>query len=159
MVSDIELGWLAGTLDGEGSVGISRNRNSGGNHSLILAPSVQMSTTCKRTCDKVLDLLTALGCVGRGYTYQEKKPERHLPSHHMRVTRLGEVLPLTRIMAPITVTKQAQWRLLLEFCELRLDGATVTDKGTVTGGRRRPYEPRELTIAEEMSALNQRGPR
>ena len=156
-LSPFELGWLTGTLDGEGSVGLTR-------HLTTIRPQVQVNTTCGETAAQILALYERLGVRGRGYVYQEKKPDRHRPSHLVTASRLIDCYRLAEAVGPGAVTKREQWRVVLEFCELRLSRAEVDELGRVRRGgdwrtRNFSYGAREHALYEEIRDLNRRGPR
>ena len=158
MVSDIELGWLAGTLDGEGSIGIARRHTKGAGR---LQAAVQMSTTCETTIERVTDIMGRLGSRSRTYGYQEKRPERHRNCWNLRCTRIVDIYVVSLAMHPISVTKREQWARMIEFCASRLDGVDVDERGRIVRGgpKQRQYNEREFEICAELSLLNRRGPR
>lgn len=148
------LAWLAGLLDGEGSIGINRVPPN------TYEPRIQMSITHAGTVQHVLEILSAMGIRGRGYSYQEREPERQKDAHYLRINRLVDVNLLAQHMVKLSVTKRRQWELVLEFTNLRLCGARVDEKGRVKRGGKetRKYGEREHEIMRELSALNRRGP-
>jgi len=157
MLNTAEAAWLAGIIDGEGSIGISKNGNG-----TSLRAAVQMSMTCEKTILHAIGLCKKAGVVACGYTYQEKKPEKHRDAAYLRVTRLHDIRTLGRIVAPFAVTKSRHWELILSFCDLRLEGVRIEDDGMVTrGGSRKwwkPYTEKEWNIYDEIRQLNARGP-
>ncbi len=161
MPNDMDLGWLAGTLDGEGAIGIGKSV-PGGQSTPVYKALVQMETTCEATAKKVLALFEDLGVKGSAYFYRGRRPE-HRGSWNIRVARLRDVSVLSRAMEPISVTKRTQWALVQEFAESRLVGATVGEMGRVQRGGKsggRPcYRERELAIYAELKEANRRGPR
>jgi hypothetical protein len=140
-LNGVELGWLAGTLDGEASVGISTDSNQ------QLKAAVQMVTTDETTARCVSALFVRLGLRSVIYKYQEKHPERQKDYYTVRVVRLADLEILARTMEPVSVTKNAQWRLLLQFVRSRLTQPN------------RKYTDAERSLHLEMRDLNRRGPR
>lgn len=152
MLSDLELGWLAGTLDGEASVGISTDSRK------QLKAAVQMVTTDETTAQCVSALFVRLGLRSVIYKYQEKHPERQKDYFTVRIVRLADLGILAQAMEPVSVTKRRQWRLLLEFVESRLAKATLDEDGRVTS-RHQGYTDIERTLYVKLRVLNKRGPR
>jgi hypothetical protein len=160
---DLRLAWLAGLWDGEGSIGITRNGTAG------LCMAVQMSMTCEMTIRTAMDVMQDLGIRGLGYTYQEKKVERHRDACYMRVNRMDDIQKLAREMIKYAITKEEHWQLVLEFVNSRLEGTMLDEQGRIVRGGVidgklnlkwwKPYSERELAIKEKLSILNTRGPK
>lgn len=156
MIDAGDLGWLAGVLDSEGAIGIAiRDRKD---LKPDLSPQVQMETTCKTTAQRVVDLIDELGVTARSYELRIRNP-KHKPSWAIRVTRLGDVQRLARMVTPVAVTKREQWLLVEKFATSRLRGRIVADDGRVTrgGASRFPYTDEEVTLCQRLTALNRRG--
>jgi LAGLIDADG-like domain len=156
-VEQFELGWLAGLFDGEGSVGIQLNTGA-----KSMRPSLQMSMTCERTIRHAGNLCLKAGVRAAGYTYQEKKPEKHRDAVYLRIIRLRDILVLSEALLPYAITKRDHWSLMIDFCRLRLEGTTLNEDGQVVrGGNKKwwkPYTEREWEIYRELKELNRRGP-
>lgn len=149
-----ELAWLAGYLDGEGSVGIARNKNT-------MIPVVQLSTTCPRAAERVQDIMEPI--IGRvpSYTYEERDPAKHRDAIYLRATGMRRVKPLAEAMIPYAVTKLPNWQLILEFVNIRLERFGVDEKGNIKRGGNhleRGYGERETEIYRAIRSLNARGP-
>jgi hypothetical protein len=154
MIRDSELAWLSGFWDGEGSIGLSRLRN-------YYRANLQLSTTDLPTVEYLLDLLGRMGVTNRGYTYQERDPERHQDAHYIRISNLSNIAKMGRLVVPFAITKRRHWILMLEWIDSRtLAAGGLDSKGNVKrGGRHRTgYSSREMEIISELSALNRRGP-
>lgn len=147
--------WLAGLIDGEGSVGVAM-RSKGAR----LEPAIQLSMTCERTVRRAQEVMEELGVTGALYSYREKDPTKHLDAHTLHITRIADVQRLAIHLIPFAVTKRAQWELIAEFCSSRLVHRGVDSHGKIRrGGRSIPgYSPREVDIARRLKALNARGP-
>lgn len=155
------IGWLAGLMDGEGSIGIRlEQHHDRPERPVYLVAAVQMSMTDKPTVDRVLEVLREVGVRGAGYTYQERDPAKHLDAHYLRVARLADILVLAGLMEPVAVTKRRQWRLILEYAESRLEGRSVDRRGRAQRGglKGKRFSDREIEIARELHILNMRGP-
>lgn len=158
---ELKIAWLAGLLDGEGSVGVSISHRPDRPHRpYSLGAAVQMSTTDKETLDSALDVPKQIGVRGAGYTYQERDPAKHKDAWFLRVIRLVDIDVLARVMVPHSVTKLAQWKLIAEYTESRLRVGSVGLAGRLLRGGvpKQPYTAREVEIAKRLRALNSRGP-
>lgn len=165
-MNDLDLGWLAGTFDGEGSIGIAR-QYPGKQKTFVLSPQIQMETTCKKTAERIIALLDEHGLVGRSYFYRARKPQ-HRPSYNIRIGRLVDANKLSRLLAEVSTTKAEQWKLLREYTDRRLEGVELNEEGQVKAGckegskrgdlRCRPYDEREIEIYETIKLLNKKGP-
>ena len=152
--------WLAGLMDGEGSIGIRiEHKPERPARPYYLVAAVQMSMTCKRSVMAAIDVLRELGVKGAAYTYVEKDPTKHLDAWALRVHRLVDIQLLAEAMLPHAVTKRAQWKLAHEYATSRLAGVSIDATGRVVrGGKSKAYTSREVEIARQLHVLNQRGP-
>ncbi len=146
----VELAWLAGLWDGEGSTGWNSNR-----------VAVQMCMTCEMTIRRAIDICDRLGCTALGYTYQEKKPQ-HKDAHHMRVNRIADVYKMALALEPYAVTKRKHWQVAMKLCKLRIDKWGIDKDGRLKRGGNAyktsgGYSPRELKLVAQLCALNKRG--
>lgn len=150
-----DIAWLAGFWDGEGSIGLVRNKTT-----RIL--SVQLSHTEFNTIEHILRILKSLRINGRGYTYQERDPAKHRDAHYIRVSGIANILKLSVLMLPHAVTKRRHWEIAIEWARRRIkvaggvDGQGHLRRGGMPGGR--AYSTRDIELADELAELNQRGP-
>ena len=154
MLKDTDIAWLAGFWDGEGSVGLVRNKKT-----LIL--QAQLSHTEYGSVIRILRLLKAAGITRRGYTYQERDPKKHRDAHYIRVTSISNVGMLADLLLPHAVTKKRYWQIASKWAKRRTKIAGGTDRfGRLKrGGKNRfGYSEKELALAKELSSLNLRGP-
>lgn len=153
--------WLAGLLDGEGSVGITITAcTRGGKRAYRLVAMVQVSMTCKHTIDEVISVMHAIGVRASRYSYREKDPTKHKDAHYVHVGRLLDIRTLGEAVAPFSVTKRKHWELMLVYARSRLSRAKIDALGRVVrGGHLRDvYTENEIAIARALRALNARGP-
>lgn len=147
------IAWLAGFWDGEGSIGLTRNKST-----LVL--TCQLSSTCRKTVVEILNILENYNVSGRGYTYQERDPRKHKDAHYVRVTGMSNVLRLADLVFPFAVTKKRHWEIAKEWATGRIRKAGGVDEN----GRLRktgtpvPCDEKELCLFDELYFLNRRGP-
>lgn len=150
-----DFAWFAGFWDGEGSIGLTKNKST-----YIL--SVQCSHTDKTTVEHVFKLLKQWEINGRGYTYQEKKPDKHRPSYHIRVSGIGNILKLAKLVAPHAITKKRNWEIAIKWAETRIAvSGGIDGKGHLQrGGKKdRSYSEEDHATYLELRSINGRGPR
>lgn len=140
MLSDHEIGWLAGFIDGEGSVGIYPQRRAG-----TWTPSVQLRHTHEPTVVYITCLLGRLDV--RAVWLCEARPAHHKDSFYARIVRMEEIVRLGEAVAPFSVTKVEQWGVVLAWCVSRL----------ARPKQRSPYTNEELALAHVASTMNRRG--
>lgn len=146
------VAWLAGLLDGEGSVGAHRTERG------QIVGNVQLAMTCSRTVGVVRELLLELGIKAVMHHHQERDPERHRDAFYLRVSRLVDVVTLCQAIIPHAITKRPHLELLLAFAQSRLAGQRIDASGRVANRAFRPYNDREVALQRQISTLNQRGP-
>jgi len=138
VLSDAEKGYLAGIIDGEGTLRVMRALK------LWYAPFIQITNTNKAIMDWLQKLL---GEKGIGHTYHEKysKKPNHRPKHVYNIASVQGVKQILDQIAHLLVIKKEQAKLLLEFIEMKENKA---DYGVLS---------REREIFEELKRLNARG--
>lgn len=150
-VSDVELAWLSGLWDGEGSIGSHKTSPTN------VGPKVQMSMTCLKTVNKAIEIFKKMGVSAIGYTYQEKM-NHHKDSHHIRVNRCSDILICANLLAPYSITKRDQWIAAKEFCEIKMARRRVMPDGRLSRGGLAviPVTEREFELHEVLRSLNYR---
>jgi hypothetical protein len=136
--SEVDVAWLAGLIDGEGSVGISTKG----------VPAIQIEMTHKPTTDRVVEICGTLGISALQYGYRASNADkhRHKDSWHVHVTRQRDVLVLASAITPYSVTKQDQLNLIASYVSSRLSA------------RKGPLTSEELAVIYDLKAINRRGP-
>ncbi len=148
MTEATKLAWLAGLLDGEGSVGAHRCAKGG------IVGNVQLAMTCGRTVGVVRDILLELGVKAVAHHHQERDPEKHRDAFYLRVSRLLDVVTLCEAIIPYAVTKRAHLELLLAFAQSRLVGRRIDAQGRVAKRSYRPYTDREVELQDHGSRVD-----
>jgi hypothetical protein len=138
ILSEAEKGYLAGIIDGEGTLRVMRSLKK------WYAPFIQITNTNEALMEWLQQLL---GTQGYGRIYHDKC--RKLPNHKTKfVYNIASVQGVKQILdqiAPLLVIKKEQAKLLLEFIAMKEEKA---DYGVL---------PREKEIFEELTKLNRRG--
>lgn len=136
ILSDFDTGWLAGMLDGEGYVTITRDPDGD------TAPLVSIASTTKEAIDSIAQM-TGIGCV-----HADLKPvaANRKIVYRWRVRKTYDVIVLLLRLIPHLRIKKAQAVIAVEYCMVKLKGAK---RGTL--------ETKCIPYYEKMKTLNKRG--
>lgn len=115
--SDLEMGWLAGFFDGEGSFNIHHQRKRRWEG---WKPWFTVANTHAETVNKVIEIMDKLGLAYHVSWNQDKRKNRK-PIWRVEVTGLLRMRRLLNLITPYLFTKKRQAELLLEFVNLRLN--------------------------------------
>lgn len=124
-ISDIDLAWLAGIIEGEGWVSLIlyKNRQAKGHHTPNFTPNIGMVNCDKAITNKVKFLFDALGItyriqhrkayIGSDGISRKEKVEISIISHK-------NIRPLAEAISPFMVSeKKERLNKLLEFLDIR----------------------------------------
>jgi ribosomal protein L32 len=141
----VELGWLAGIIDGEGYLGIQIEKNT---H--FVTPSMHICNTDEKIILRAKDILEKLGVT----TYCRVQNKTYVPNHKVvykiQVKRHSSMVKILENVGEfLTGNKYQRGKLLLEFCKSRLEKHS--------NGKSNPYSKRELEIIEEVIPLQRKG--
>jgi hypothetical protein len=145
--SEAEKGYLAGLIEGDGTVGIFRSGTK------YWAPCVYViANTNKALTDHVHDLMLRAG-------FKAFKSTGHEQSQHAKGRRYMWTVSIHGIspcrafldqIVPFLVGKRGQAEAVLRFCRSRQDTWAST-------GNRTPYSEEQLAAVTEVKRLNRRG--
>lgn len=161
-IDPVDLGWIAGVVDGEGTITISprsRTDNTCVNNGWQV--SVRVANTDKRMIDK-LDALTRLISGSAGYV-QEKRPNRCKRQYYWMVAA-RKALIFLKLIEPYLVVKREQARIAIEMQErmTSFTGIYIVDRDSRGRVKRTQMLPEEVEyrqkLYERIKELNRRGP-
>lgn len=113
--SEMELGWLAGIIDGEGSLILCCNTTG-----RSIYPELRITSTTKVIIEKCEDIIKKFGVKYRvGYYKPPQKSER-VPSHYISILTAKRMKTVTETILPYLVGKIPQATIILEFCNSRI---------------------------------------
>jgi hypothetical protein len=145
-VEEVDWAWLAGFIDGEGSLGIHRERDARkGADYFHLRPAIQISQVHRAPLDYARRLLG----FGKIIRTKHRNNANARDCHIFSVRRQRDVLALLEGISPYLRLKLPHAAWLAQFCRNRSQ-----QRGR---GRRAPYEPCDLYIFNQLKMLNQRG--
>lgn len=121
MFDPIDIGWMAGILDGEGSIVLVQNsavRKSDGRRSVM--PRIYMAVTDFEILERYTQILSKWGIA---YTYTTLKYNVESgdwsPKVNVNIHRHDAVIKLLEIVLPHLTTKKARAELILEYTKWR----------------------------------------
>lgn len=117
MLTDFELGWLAGIIDGEGSINCARNGRRNGRSVIgVPAPQVGVQNTSQPMLDKVAELYRNLGipCSVKGPSWLKGST---MAVYRVDVFRKRDVHTLLVAIRPLLVAKATQAREVIAWIE------------------------------------------
>ena len=157
-LNPFQLGYLAGLLDGEGTVFIYRRnyhrKVNSKNFTFYLSPSIGISNNCYDV------LLLMKKWVGFGNIITSKK--RVHDSYSLQFSGIKRCLKIAKLLHDKCIIKNKQLKLMEEFCESRVNRPYVLDKikharmhsGFHVMPHRPHYNNREFEIANEIKKCN-----
>lgn len=110
----VELAWLAGLTDGEGTIGLYRYIV--GKH-VVLKPRFQITTTSSRLVKRILDILEPIGV--RLYVSQAEQRPNWKEKYVLATVKHEACETVIRLLMPYLVEKTPQAELLLGFLASR----------------------------------------
>jgi hypothetical protein len=135
-LTDIDKGYLAGFLDGEGSIGFTYRKDRHG-----YTPTVIFSNSDKSVLEWIRNR------IGGILTRESRRNPHHKDGYKLYFRSRADILPLLRTLLPHLKVKKKQAELMIQFCESRLNRKVQNSPLTVE----------ELKIIKEVSKLNKRG--
>ena len=154
-VNEKEIVWLAGFIDGEGYIGIERQRKKETAKqaaSLLYHPYLIIANSNY----DVLEIIK--GYAGYGYIYEVKRKksksrhENEKPGFQYKLTKMNNLKILLKALRPYLRLKQRQCDLLLDFINLRQKAKRIY--GPFRGAT---FYTIEEEIYQKLRTLNKRG--
>lgn len=153
LLQDTDAAWLAGIIDGEGNIGMSKSKAPTPSGYVVVA-YVQMSNTDKRIIDRVCEIcrkanIKKIMVKGK----ESQRNEKWKDAWNIRISTLSEVEKICMELYPYLVAKKEQAELVAEFCRKRIKidhkhSQKINGKFQVT------YDGSELDIMGKVKALN-----
>lgn len=144
---EIDLSWLAATIEGEGCITICKASNSN-----RLIPQINWANTNPDFASAVVKVLDRIGAANH-VTRRQAKNERCKPAYHIVCAGQRSVETILCAVRPYMRSKVGQLELTLRFIGSR------ASRIKVTGYSHTPYNEEELGWLGEIRLLNQKGVR
>lgn len=136
IISQLELGWFVGIIDGEGSITIRKQGPT-------FTPTIKMCNTSKKLIDKYCELLDTMEVSYHCYGRQKDGDRKY--QWEVSVNGRPRVLKLLLLIADSLVSKQQQAYKVLEWIESR--GLDLRGK----------YTEEQIKLISDIRNLNGRG--
>jgi len=146
-LSEAEKGYLAGIIDGEGTITISEVRSRKEHE---YRPEIIITNTSDKLINHIINLLKKSGL---DYFYvpnkQNKKLKRRKPLREVRITSHARVLAFLQMLLPYLILKRRQADIVINFIRSRI-------KRGISGKGWSPYNDYEINLVREIRELNRR---
>ena len=158
-VTPVELGWLAGIIDGEGYIGLRLDDQKGRQYRSI-RPEIHVCNTEEVIVLMTADIMKRLGVNGciRAATGRTGVKD----NYRVTIKRMAQAVILLKAIQPYLIgSKKERARLIIRFCELRLSNQGIRNPNIGDGkrgaGRIKPYTEEEMAIFELVGPMSRRG--
>ena len=141
-LTDIELGWLCGIIDGEGCVYIYRR----GGARIDYKPGIRVAMCCFDTIEYLSQLLHKADVPHHITTYKSSKEKNRQANKCITIEGQKRLLKILPWLTPHLITKKRQAAVVWQFCEERLKR-----------WHRSEYSETQLALIEVASIMNKRG--
>lgn len=116
---DTDLAWLAGFLDGEGTIGIGRTNGKNYKHAYY-RPYIQAPNTDDRPIKVMANIIESITGKEQSITIN-KSPNKQKNMYRIRIATQWELLMLLPMLMPYLTCKKEQAELTLSFVKRRFD--------------------------------------
>jgi len=145
---EIQLSWLAGLWDGEGSITIFRQREKNG--SVKLKPCLVLTNTDENIINHAVKILDSYEIKFHVIDYTRPRCKR---VYQLTTSKLENLNKFCEILTPYLVGKKAQAELLKRYVDSRIERIKIAgnNKHAVK------YNEEELALQIKLQSLNHRG--
>ena len=149
----VEYGWLAGIIDGEGSIGIAKRYQRGRS---IYTAQVQVTSCDKRIVDEIVRIINLFGIEKKICVSSRKRKGYIGVEYYLNLQRLKDVKILIEEVKEYIVSKKRQSEFVLEFVDhrIKVDHRNKRDlNGKFIGGT---YTKRDEELYQKLKKLNKK---
>jgi hypothetical protein len=140
-LTDLQIGYLAAYLDGEGGIQITRTTRKDREYTIALHPVVYFTNTNRESIDTLKQWISA------GTTVVARQREGRKPGFVLHVTGTKNVLVLLGCLRPHLIIKASRADVMLRYCSSRASHLR---------GKERRYTEEELSLYTTLKTLNER---
>lgn len=148
-VLNVELAYLAGLVDGEGTITLDRNGNRRLSGVTGLQAVVLVTNTNEAIIQRTINIIKAIGVNPFVKAQEAGKYKRNKRIYWVTVSGLVKTAKVLNAIKPYLVGKIGQAQLLLDF---------IAHRGDARLAKGKPYGEFEMNILAKLRALNMRGP-
>jgi len=148
-LTDVEKGFIAGIIEGEGSIGVCmRKKTVKGKLYTNYQCVIQVANTS-------LDLIKYVKKLIGGEITFTKMEGNAKDVHHLHISGKKRIMTILRMIKPYLISKKKQCELMMNFYKSRSIKPYIK---TIFGNNSlRPYNEAELEMVAEIRKLNKRG--
>lgn len=146
---NLELAWLAGIMDGEGTIGLNKVKKKTPK-GYVVSPRIAVANTDKLMIDKVCEILKRYGIKHNVSTYKDKNIKSAKLVYKLGICSFGNILSVCEKLLPFLVSKREKALLVVEYIKMRL-------KVLESCGINDSYDGRELEYYDKFRKLNKVG--
>jgi len=147
--SEVELAYLGGLIDGEGSFWFCVTFHKKSDKYRRLIANFSLNNTEKLLTDKAYDICKRAGINLRYRNHSAKLTKKQV--WIVETNKLANTRKLIKLVLPYLIGKRERAQLMLDFIEHRIKRVKETPICT-----RIPYDPYEIELAEKVRSLNGR---
>ncbi len=146
MITETDWAYLAGIIDGEGSVCICKagyNNYADKTHPngrVQLRPTISIVNTDKTLIEWIVDTLANINVHCKIVTLKSQRRKKWKPCYHIQVVGFDNLQKIAKVVRPFLKVKAKKLELLEEFISIRQSDDS----------RRKPYGEREWQIREDI---------
>ena len=159
MVCKIDLAYLAGIVDGEGTISFQKNHHVKCWRGWQINPRVGICNTSVPMINYLKELFQK---VKIAYSCSIKQESGRKDTYVLQVSRHDHILRLLKLITPFLVAKTGQARLVKEWIEIQNERHNSMHfrnprTGQISGAEKQDYTIRQMDIYQETKELNHRG--
>jgi intein/homing endonuclease len=140
-----DLAYLAGIIDGEGSLSVRAEQKNGGRLDIALKPYLDIVNTNMRLIQRVHTILAQAGVDCRIYTHSPAAGGR-LTAYRVRMDSAHKIMKILPLVIPYLTAKRRRAELVYAFLSRR--ARRLSQGGGPNGAR---YTLQEARLAEQIS--------
>ena len=114
--TDTDIAWLAGIVDGEGTIGVHRSNAKAYKHP-YLRPALQIANTDLRILEKARSVLTAITGNPHNLVVTNKGGDGCKRGYRIKVSTQHELMLVLPLLLPHLAGKAEQASIALDFCK------------------------------------------
>lgn len=154
-VSEKELSWLAGILDGEGSIGISRLMSHRKNPTMT--PRISLGNTNPKIIAEVRRIFKKIPVTCFIEKRQQTLGKNWKAAEVLQISHIQGAQDILKAVTPYLIGKKLQAEILLSFVDSRMRIYKSIGRAPGSGGRGTPYTDNERELFEKLRILNKKG--
>jgi hypothetical protein len=152
-LSEREIGWLEGIIDGEGYLGILKSKAKKCKEGFYWNVKLSIANTNLEICKKTQNLFSKYDYVGGSITKQTPKIKNSKVIYifNAKIGAIRNILPLLHL-----IVKERQRQILLEALDVK-EKYRISEIYGKGGGRPSDIEKKMETLYQETKTLNKKG--